>query len=107
MNLYQMIELANRPWVVQPDPPKKRKGPSNLCNTMANKARSAIAIAKYKAAFQGEEWVQTTVLCQRLKMDRGCVCEALRKWERKGIVEHRNFNDEPYHHKRGYEWRFK
>lgn len=106
MNLLTMLELANKPWT-KPEPAKRKKSaPSDECNRMANEAKRNIALNKYRKAFGLDHWVQTTVLADRLKMDRGCISETLRKWEKLGFVEHRNFNNEPYHYKKGFEWRF-
>lgn len=105
MNLLMMLELANRPWVVVQDPQRKRAGNPKPNNRLANEAKRAKAYAKYSAAAKGE-WVTPAMLAIRMGMDRSCVSETLRGWHKAGTVEKRTFNNEPYHHKKGFEFLF-
>ena len=84
----------------------RKKGDYEPRCEAANKARQEQAQARYKAAM-GDGWKTTEALHKTLKFHRRALLETLRGYEKKGLVERRPFNDEPYNNRKGWEWRWK
>ena len=104
MNLFDMLELANKPIVRTHVPRKPRSGNPSPKHVNANRAKHEKTIAKYKAVMK--DWLPTVVIEGRLGMSRGTVLPVLAKWEKRGLVEKRPAG-EPFNRSKGYEWRFK
>ena len=72
----------------------------------ANKARQEQAQERYKAAM-GDEWIGTNRLERRLGYNRSSILSTLVGYAKKGLVEKRPYNNEPFNCRKGWEWKWK
>ena len=97
VNLVAMLQSAVTP-LADVDPPcQEPRGPHED------------VLEKYRAAWQGEEWVKTSVLEKRLGFSPSSARGTLRRWEAGGVLESRKVVGANGKHKRslGIEWRWK
>lgn len=105
MNFATMLQATVTP--LTEHKPESRRQPSRT--NEADPINQEDALAKYRAAWRGEEWVKTTTIESRLGYAASSARNTLKRWEKQGLVESRKVLGENGKHKRslGIEWRWK
>lgn len=113
MNFAAMLQATVTP-LADIEPPCQKRQRQVAQASHARKAKVELVkredtLAKYRAAWQGEEWAKTSAIEKRLGYTPSSCLPTLRRWEAEGLLESRKVVGANGRHKRsmGIEWKWK